>query len=71
MLIINSSLIILINLKILIPKIFAVDPKTTTTKKIIAAYTKIANFPKGINEDIPNFETVTPMSPNTPNGAIS
>ena len=45
----------------LIPNIFAVSPKTTTTKKIIAPYTTINNFPNGINEARPNVETVTQL----------
>ncbi len=53
----------------LIPNIFAVIPNTTTTKKIIAPYTTINNFPNGINEERPNVETVTPINANTPNGA--
>ena len=41
---ISSSFKILKNWKMLIPNIFAVSPKTTTTKKIIAPYTTINNF---------------------------
>ena len=66
---INSSFKIFIRTKTFVPAIFAIIPNTTKTKKIMVRYITSTNFPKGINEPIPNFATFKPIKANTPNGA--
>src|SRR5690625_2583118 len=65
----NSSFNTFIILIMLEPTTFAIVPRTTKTKKIIAPYTRSINLPKGINDSKPNLETDTPINPNTPTGA--